>query len=90
VLKGNGDNSGKMTSTLTFTLVDASGAVVATGRASGASVDAITPAHNTDTTYNISFTFVEGKTWTDVAKLKISFAKTVGNIGLKSLEFIQA
>ena len=89
VLKGNGSN-GVATSTLTFTLVDANGTVVATGRASGASTDAITPADGKDTTYDISFTFVEGKTWTDVANLKISFAKTTGNIGLKSLEFIQA
>ena len=87
VLKGNG-SSGVATSTLTFTLVDEAGNVVATGYAGG--VSAICPADGKDTTYSISFTFVEGKTWTDVSNLKISFAKSTGNIGLKSLEFVQA
>ena len=88
VLKGNGSN-GVATSTLTFTLVDASGNTIATGYANGSTTAAITPADAKDTTYNISFTFVEGKTWSDVSNLVISFAKATGNIGLKSLEFIQ-
>ncbi len=88
VLKGNGSN-GVASSTLTFTLVDAEGNTIATGYAEGSDVAAITPVDAKDTTYNISFTFVEGKTWSDVSNLVISFAKTTGNIGLKSLDFIQ-
>ena len=88
VLKGNG-SSGVMTSTLTFTLVDADGNVVATGYANGSTTAAITPVDATDTTYTISFTFVEGKTWSDVSNLVVKFAKTTGNIGLKSLDFVQ-
>ncbi len=87
VLKGNGSNK-VMTSTLTFTLIDANGDVVATGYADG--VSAICPPDAEDTTYSISFTFVDGKTWTDVSNLKIDFAKTTGNIGLKSLDFVTA
>ncbi len=86
VLKGNG-SSGVATSTLTFTLVDASGNVVATGYADGASTAAITPADGKDTTYTITFTFEDGKSWADVSNLVISFAKATGNIGLKSLTF---
>ena len=88
VLKGNG-SSGVATSTLTFTLVDESGNTIATGYANGSDTAAITPADAKDTTYNISFTFVEGKTWTDVSNLVISFKKNTGNIGLKSLNFVQ-
>ena len=95
VLKGNG-SSGVATSTLTFTLVDADGNVVATGYANGSTTAAITPADAAitpadakDTTYTISFTFVEGKTWTDVSNLVVKFAKATGNIGLKSLDFVQ-
>ncbi len=88
VIKGNG-SSGVMTSTLTFTLVDASGNVVATGYANGSTTAAITPADAKDTTYDISFTFVEGKTWSDVSNLVVSFNKAAGNIGLKSLDFVQ-
>ena len=88
VIKGNG-SSGVMTSTLTFTLVDADGNLVATGYASGSSTAAITPVDAKDTTYDISFTLVDGKTWADVSNLVISFEKTTGNIGLKSLEFNQ-
>lgn len=88
VLKGNG-SSGVVTSTLTFTLVDADGNIVATGYADGSTTAAIAPADAKDTTYNISFTFVEGKTWSDVSNLVVSFAKATGNIGLKSLDFIQ-
>lgn len=88
VIKGNGSN-GVMTSTLTFTLVDAEGNVIATGYAEGADTAAITPVDAKDTTYNISFTFVEGKSWSDVANLVVTFAKTTGNIGLKSLDFVQ-
>ena len=88
VIKGNGSN-GAMTSTLTFTLVDASGNVVATGYANGSTTAAITPVDATDTTYDISFTFVEGKTWSDVSNLVVSFNKAAGNIGLKSLDFVQ-
>ena len=84
VLKGNG-SSGVMTSKLTFELVDASGNVVATGKAAGATEAAIVPADGVDTTYEISFTFVSGKTWSDVSNLKMTFAKETGNIGLKSL-----
>lgn len=84
VLKGNGSNN-VMTSEILFELVDASGSVVATGKAAGATDAKIVPVHNEDTTYEISFTFVSGKTWTDVSNLKISFNKVVGNIGLKSL-----
>ena len=88
VLKGNG-SSGVATSTLTFTLIDAEGNTIATGYADGSSTAAITPVDAKDTTYNISFTFVEGKTWTDVSNLVITFAKSTGNIGLKSLDFVQ-
>ena len=88
VIKGNG-SSGVMTSTLVFTLVDEAGNVVATGYANGSSTAEITPIDATDTTYNISFTFVDGKTWTDVSNLVVTFAKTTGNIGLKSLDFVQ-
>ena len=42
VIKGNG-SSGVMTSTLTFTLVDASGNTIATGYANGSTTAAITP-----------------------------------------------
>ena len=49
----------------------------------------ITPVDAKDTTYNISFTFVDGKTWTDVSNLVVSFSKATGNIGLKSLNFVQ-
>lgn len=86
VLKGNG-SSGVATSTLTFTLVDANGDLVATGYADGATVAEITPADGKDTTYNVSFTLEEGKAWTDVANLVITFAKSTGNIGMKSLTF---
>ena len=88
VLKGNG-SSGVATSTLTFTLIDADGNTIATGYADGSSTAAITPVDAKDTTYNISFTFVEGKTWTDVSNLVITFAKSTGNIGLKSLDFVK-
>ena len=88
VIRGNG-SSGVMTSTLTFTLVDSTGATIATGYADGSTTAAITPADAKDTTYNISFTFVDGKTWNDVSNLVVSFAKTTGNIGLKSLNFVQ-
>ena len=88
VLKGNG-SSGVATSTLTFTLVDASGNVVATGYADGSSTAAITPADGKDTTYNISFTLESGKSWSDVSNLVITFAKQTGNIGLKTLTFNQ-
>ena len=79
-----------MTSTLTFTLIDADGNTIATGYANGSSTAAITPVDAIDTTYNISFTFVEGKTWTDVSNLVVTFAKATGNIGLKSLDFYVA
>ena len=82
VIKGNGSN-GVMTSTLTFTLLDAEGNVIATGYADG--VSAIKPVDAKDTTYTISFTYVEGKTFADAKNLKISFKKSTGNIGLKSL-----
>ena len=88
VLKGNG-SSGVATSTLTFTLVDKDGNVVATGYADGSTTAAITPVDAKDTTYTISFTFVEGKTWTDVSNLVITFAKATGNIGMKSLDFVK-
>ena len=71
VLKGNGSN-GAISSTLTFTLIDSNGAVIATGSAGG--VSKICPPDGKDTTYSISFTFVDGKTWSDVSNLKISFA----------------
>jgi hypothetical protein len=87
VLKGNG-SSGVATSTLTFTLIDVNGAVIATGYADG--VSAICPPDGTDKTYSISFTFVDGKTWSDVSNLKIDFAKETGNIGLKTLDFVIA
>jgi hypothetical protein len=88
VIKGNGSNN-VMTSTLTFTLVDDEGTIIATGYANGSTTAAITPVHGTDTTYLISFNFVEGKTWSDVAHLVVSFSKAVGNIGLKSLDFVK-
>ena len=88
VLKGNG-SSGVATSTLTFTLVDANGNLVATGYADGATTAAITPVDAKDTTYNISFTLEDGKSWSDVSNLVISFSKATGNIGLKSLTFVQ-
>ena len=88
VLKGNG-SSGVATSTVTFTLVDAAGNVVATGYANGSTTAAITPADAKDTTYTISFTFVEGKTWADATNLVVSFVKATGNIGLKSLDFVK-
>ena len=88
VLKGNGSN-GVATSTLTFTLVDKDGNVVATGYADGSTTASITPVDAKDTTYTISFTFVEGKTWTDVSNLVITFAKATGNIGMKSLDFVK-
>ena len=86
VLKGNG-SSKVMTSTLTFTLVDESGNLVATGYAEGSDEAAIMPIDAQDTTYTISFVFEDGKSWSDVNNLKISFAKVTGNIGLKSLTF---
>jgi hypothetical protein len=70
-------------------LVDADGNTVATGYAAGASTAAITPVDAKDTTYTISFTFVEGKTWADATNLVVKFAKSTGNIGLKSLDFVQ-
>lgn len=88
VLKGNG-SSGVATSTLTFTLIDKDGNTIATGYADGSTTAAITPVDAKDTTYNISFTFVDGKTWTDVSNLVVSFSKATGNIGLKSLNFVQ-
>lgn len=88
VLKGNG-SSGVATSTLTFTLVDASGNTVATGYAEGTTTAAITPVDAKDTTYTISFTFVEGKTWADATNLVVTFAKATGNIGMKSLDFVK-
>ena len=88
VLKGNG-SSGVATSTLTFTLIDADGNTIATGYADGSSTAAITPVDAKDTTYTISFTFVEGKTWSDVSNLVVKFAKSTGNIGLKSLDFVK-
>ena len=88
VLKGNGSN-GTATSTLTFTLIDAEGNTIATGYAAGATAAAIQPADAKDTTYNISFTFVEGKGWADATNLVVSFAKATGNIGLKSLTFVK-
>lgn len=84
VLKGNG-SSGVATSTVTFKLLDAAGNVIATGYANGSTTSAITPVDAKDTTYTISFTYVDGKTYADAAKLQISFAKATGNIGLKSL-----
>jgi hypothetical protein len=88
VIKGNG-SEGVMTSTLTFTLIDKDGNTIATGYANGSTTAAITPVDAKDTTYNISFTFVDGKTWTDVSNLVVSFSKATGNIGLKSLNFVQ-
>ena len=88
VLKGNG-SSGVATSTVTFTLVDKDGNTIATGYANGSSTAAITPVDAVDTTYTITFTFVEGKTWSDVSNLVVSFAKATGNIGLKSLNFVK-
>ena len=88
VIKGNG-SEGVMTSTLTFTLIDKDGNTIATGYANGSTTAAITPVDAKDTTYNISFTFVDGKTWTDVSNLVVSFSKATGNIGLKSLDFVQ-
>lgn len=86
VIKGNG-SSGVMTSTLTFELLDKDGNVIATGYANGSSTAAITPVDAKDTTYTIAFTFVEGKTIADASNLRISFAKTTGNIGLKSVTY---
>ena len=86
VIKGNG-SSGVMTSTLTFELLDKDGNVIATGYANGSSTAAITPVDAKDTTYTIEFTFVEGKTIADASNLRISFAKTTGNIGLKSVTY---
>jgi hypothetical protein len=84
VLKGNG-SSGVATSILVFTLVDANGNVVANGSSNGTTQ--ICPPDAKDTTYTISFELVDGKSWTDVAALKIAFTKNTGNIGLKSLTF---
>ena len=77
VIKGNGSDS-VMTSTLTFSVLDAEGNVIATS-------DAITPVDAKDTTYTITFTYNSGKTYADAAHVKISFSKAVGNIGFKSL-----
>ncbi len=88
VLKGNG-SSGVATSTVTFTLIDKDGNTIATGYANGSTTAAITPVDAKDTTYTISFTFVEGKTWTDVSNLVVTFTKSTGNIGLKSLNFVK-
>lgn len=82
VLKGNGGNT-DTTSTLTFSLTDESGATIAT-------YGPIIPMEGVDTTYTIDFTFVEGKSWSDVAKIVISFNKGTGNIGMKSLTFAKA
>ena len=82
VIKGNGSD-GVCSSTLTFTLLDNNGNVVATGYSNA--VSAIQAVNGKDTTYNITFTYVDGKTYLDAAQLKISFAKDVGNIGLKTL-----
>ena len=81
VLKGNG-SSGVATSTLTFSLIDADGNTVATG-------STVTPPDAVDTTYTITFTLLEGKTWSDVSNLLISFVKATGNIGMKSLDFVK-
>lgn len=86
VIKGNGSST-VMTSTLTFELIDKDGNVVATGYANGSTTAAITPVDAKDTTYEIVFTFAEGKTIADASNLRISFAKTVGNIGLKSVTY---
>lgn len=86
VIKGNG-SSGVCTSTLTFELLDKDGNVIATGYANGSATAAIAPVDAKDTTYTIEFTFVEGKTIADATNLKISFAKTTGNIGLKSVTY---
>ena len=88
IIKGNGSN-GVVTSTLTFTLTDENGNLVATGYANGSDTAAIIPVDATDTEYVIEFSFVEGKTWSDVSNLVVSFSKDVGNIGLKSLDFVQ-
>ena len=88
ILKGNGGGK-TVTSTIIFTLVDANGNTIATGYAAGATEAAIQPADAKDTTYNITFTFVEGKGWADATNLVISFAKATGNIGLKSLTFVK-
>ena len=88
VIKGNG-SKGVMTSTLTFELLDKDGKVIATGYANGSTTAAITPVDTIDTTYTIEFTFVEGKTIADAQNLRISFAKTTGNIGLKSVVFTE-
>ena len=87
VLNGAGASSGVLTSTLTFTLVDESGALVATGYANGKS--AVTPAQGKDETFTFTFTFEEGKTWTDVSNLVVSFVKATGNLGLKSITFVE-
>ena len=86
VLKGNGTN-GTVSSSLKFTLVDEYGNTVATGYDGGS--DTIIPIDQYNTTYDICFEFVSGKTWTDVSNLVVSFTKSVGNIGLESLDFIQ-
>ena len=89
LIKGYGNN-GVVTSTLTFTLVDAEGNVVATGYANESTDAAITPIDGKDTTYEITFTFVEGKSIADASNLRIAFAKETGNIGLKSLTAVAA
>ena len=85
VAKGNG-SEGVATSKLVVTLVDASGNVVATGYQDD--VCDLVPADQTDTTFNLTFKFVDGKSWSDATNLKVSFTKVVGNIGLKSLDFV--
>lgn len=93
VLKGNASNNDPVvTSTLTFELVDATGAVVATGKVvsdsngvNAAGTTAISPKHNVDSTFVIEFEYVSGKTVTDATNLKITFAKAKANIGLKTL-----
>ena len=90
VIKGNANNDNPVvTSNLTFTLVDSNGNLVATGYADGSTSAAIVPIHGVDTTYTISFTLEAGKSWSDVAKLSVSFVKETANIGLKSLTFNQ-
>ena len=86
VLKGNGGNA-TVTSSLTFTLLDASKNVIATGYVN--EVSKICPPDAKDTTYTITFKYADGKSYLDAKHLSISFAKIVGNIGLKSLEIIE-
>ena len=95
ILKGNAGNDGECTSTLTFTLLDSEGNVVATGKVisdsegtNSVGSTSVLATASTDSTVLIDFTYASGKTVADAAKLNVAFNKVKANIGLKSLSIV--